>query len=68
MLFDEFGEEMWGGGGGKGRPKDEVCKVWCWGEIVGEVWLFLFVGSKKATRGCGAKWVDAFGEAVVVMK
>ena len=47
--------------------KEEVLKVYCWGEVVAEVWLTLFVGSKRGIKGAGVRWIDASGEAVVVM-
>jgi len=46
----------------------EVVKVFCWGEIVGEIWILLFVASGRRVKGVGARWVDAGGEAVVVMR
>ena len=46
----------------------EVVKIYCWGEVVGEIWLLLFIASKRKVKGVGAKWVDAGGVAVVGMK
>lgn len=48
--------------------EEEVAKIYCWGEVVGEVWLLLFLASDRRVIGAGAKWVDAGGEAVVVMR
>ncbi|MCJ1458688.1 hypothetical protein MMC28_009062 [Mycoblastus sanguinarius] len=45
----------------------EVAKIYCWGEVVGEVWLVLFLASDRKVKRVGARWVDAGGEAVVVM-
>ncbi|KAM0802418.1 hypothetical protein BDR22DRAFT_971460 [Usnea florida] len=42
----------------------EVIKIYCWGEVVGEVWLVLFIFSKRKIKHSGVKWVDASGEAV----
>ena len=50
------------------KGNKEVVKVFCWGEVVGEIWLALFIGSKRKIKGTGARWVDASGEAVVVMR
>lgn len=47
---------------------EEVAKIYCWGEVVGEVWLLLFLASDRKVIGAGAKWIDAGGEAVVVMR
>ena len=46
----------------------EVVKVYCWGEVVGEVWLLLFIGVGTKFKKIGARWVDAGGVAVVVME
>ena len=48
--------------------EEEVAKIYCWGEVVGEVWLLLFIASDRKVIGAGAKWVDAGGETVVVMQ
>ena len=55
-------------GGDEERRVEEVLKVYCWGEVVGEIWLLLFMASKREVKGVGARWVDAGGVAVVVMK
>ena len=59
-VVNEEGKEEGGG--------EEVAKIYCWGEVVGEVWLLLFLASDRKVIGAGAKWVDAGGEAVVVMR
>ena len=59
------------GGGERERERErerEVVRVYCWGEVVGEVWLALFIGSKRKIKGSGARWVDAGGVAVVCMR
>ena len=45
-----------------------MAKIYCWGEIVREVWLLLFIASHRKVIGAGAKWIDAAGEVVVVMQ
>lgn len=45
----------------------EVVKVYCWGEVVGEIWALLFMASGRKIKGIGAQWIDAGGVAVVVM-
>lgn len=50
------------------QQQGEVVKVYCWGEVVGHIWLMLFIGSERAIKGVGAKWVDAGGVAVVCMR
>jgi len=79
------GEEGVGDVGGVGMNgaeladmKDEpeaVLKVYCWGEVVGEVWNVIFLGTGKKVRGSGARWVgmrekekEAVPEVVVWMK
>lgn len=58
--------------------KDEqeaLLKVYCWGEVVGEIWNVIFLGTGKKVRGSGARWVgmrekekEAVPEVVVWMK
>lgn len=45
----------------------EVVKVYCWGEVVGEIWALLFMASGRKIKGIGAQWIDAGGVAVIVM-
>ncbi|MCJ1280530.1 hypothetical protein MMC21_008359 [Puttea exsequens] len=47
---------------------EEIARIYCWGEVVSEVWLVLWIASNRQIKGTGAKWMDARGEAVVVMK
>lgn len=56
-------DRQWGG-----LKEGEVVKVFCWGEVVGEIWILLFVASGRRVKGVGARWVDARGKAVVVMR
>lgn len=51
-----------------GKKREEVAKIYCWGEIVGEVWLILFIASGGEVKRVGTRWIDASGEAVVVLK
>lgn len=50
------------------QQQGEVVKIYCWGEVVGEVWMLLFIASKRDIKGVGARWVDAGGVPVVLMK
>lgn len=61
---DEGSEEN----GQTSNRKEEVLRVYCWGEVVAEVWLIMFVGGKRGIKGLGSKWIDAGGEAVVLME
>lgn len=54
--------------GHNGDDRCKVCKVYCWGEIVPEIWLLLFMASHRQIKGCGASWIDAGGESIVQMK
>ncbi|KAG7008908.1 hypothetical protein G7Y79_00004g014920 [Physcia stellaris] len=45
-----------------------VARIYCWGEVVGEVWNVLFLASRRRIQGTGACWVDAEGMVVVRMK
>lgn len=48
--------------------EEEVVKVYCWGEVVGEIWLLLWMASKRGVKGIGVRWVDAGGVVVVRME
>ncbi|KAK3659088.1 hypothetical protein LTR56_001525 [Elasticomyces elasticus] len=52
-----------GGGGGLG-----LVQVFCWGEVVREVYLMLYVASTSRVRKCGLRWVDGEGRVVVQMR
>ncbi|KAJ9669272.1 hypothetical protein H2201_000624 [Coniosporium apollinis] len=45
-----------------------VIRFWCWGEIVGHVWAFLVVASRRWVKWTGARWVAGRGEVVVEME
>ena len=43
-------------------------RVWCWGEVVREVWLALYLGGHRFMKGLGMSWIDGEGETVVEME
>lgn len=60
-------EEMaWMDGGNANDALTEL-RVYCWGEVVGHIYLLLHLVSERKIRGRGAKWIDGGGEAVIVM-
>jgi hypothetical protein len=42
-------------------------RIYCWGEIVSEVYLLLYLASSRRIRSAGACWFDGGGECVVTM-
>ncbi|KAG9678715.1 hypothetical protein KCU99_g1070, partial [Aureobasidium melanogenum] len=40
-------------------------KVFCWGEIVGHVWLLCYVASQARLKRVESQWIDADGEVVI---
>lgn len=40
-------------------------KVFCWGEVVGHVWLLCYVASQARLKRVESQWIDADGEIVV---
>lgn len=67
--------EEWRRERGEGAAEDEadreesvVARIYCWGEIVGELWNVIFLASYRRILGTGACWVDAEGKVVVRMK
>lgn len=43
-------------------------KVWCWGEVVRELWLSLLMASKRQTLRSGMAWYDCCGNLVIQMR
>lgn len=42
-------------------------RVYCWGEIVGHIYLLLYTASEGKVKGTGACWIDGQGETVITM-
>ena len=50
-------------------PKERLeLRIWCWGEVVREVWLALYLGGHRFMKGLGMTWVDSVGNTVIQMK
>lgn len=45
-----------------------IVKVYCWGEIVGEIWNVLFIAGHRQIKGIGVCWIDADDNVVIRMK
>ncbi|OBT84834.1 hypothetical protein VE02_07287 [Pseudogymnoascus sp. 03VT05] len=54
-------------GGHKTGSEGEQWRIYCWGEIVSEVYLLLYLASSRRIRSAGACWFDGGGECVVTM-
>ncbi|KAL9028169.1 MAG: hypothetical protein Q9196_003424 [Gyalolechia fulgens] len=50
----------------QGRAGGTV-KVYCWGEVVPEMYTVLVLATGRKVKRCGAQWIDAGGHAVVDM-
>ncbi|KAK2004622.1 hypothetical protein LX36DRAFT_649686 [Colletotrichum falcatum] len=49
------------------RAKDWTrLRVYCWGHIVGHVYLALYLASERALKKDAARWVDGAGEVVII--
>ncbi|KAL8926869.1 MAG: hypothetical protein Q9208_002678 [Pyrenodesmia sp. 3 TL-2023] len=55
------------GAGRAGRDDDGEVKVYCWGEIVAEVYIVLVLATNRQVNKRGAQWIDAAGNVVVQM-
>ncbi|MCJ1474363.1 hypothetical protein MMC13_003021 [Lambiella insularis] len=61
-------------GAGKGvvdeqQPlRDEILKVYCWGEVVGHIYIVLLMANNRKVKTMNVQWLDASGEVVVRMK
>ncbi|CAD0096982.1 unnamed protein product [Aureobasidium mustum] len=42
-----------------------IVRVFCWGEVVGHVWLLCYVASQARLKRVESQWIDADGEVVV---
>ena len=42
-------------------------KVYCWGEVVSEIYAMLYLATKRKIHGCGAIWLDSRETAVIRM-
>ena len=69
------GEDGWMGEMGDQEPVIESgdgpafgrVKVFCWGEVVSEIYVLLFLATNRRVKRCGAQWIDWYGQAVVVV-
>ncbi|KAI9701916.1 MAG: hypothetical protein M1836_001260 [Candelina mexicana] len=52
---------------GHGVKECSVVRVYCWGEIVGHVYLVIFLASNRKIKGAGARWIGSGGDVVVQM-
>ncbi|KAF2750970.1 hypothetical protein M011DRAFT_396387 [Sporormia fimetaria CBS 119925] len=50
-----------------GQASLGTVQLYCWGEIVGEMWLVLEACSKGRLRGFSSEWVDAEEKTVIKM-
>ncbi|KAI4124319.1 MAG: hypothetical protein LQ338_004860 [Usnochroma carphineum] len=62
----ELGGVRSDGDAGLGSGNARV-KVYCWGEVVAEVYALLVLATSRKVKRCGPQWIDAAGEVVVDM-
>lgn len=53
--------------GSEDGPAVGRVKVFCWGEVVLEIYALLFLATNRRVKKCGAQWIDSHGQAVVVV-
>ncbi|KAI9740324.1 MAG: hypothetical protein M1834_004903 [Cirrosporium novae-zelandiae] len=53
---------------GKDKTVHRVLNIYCWGEVVGHIWMVLWLASERKVRGLEARWVDGGGKTVVQMR
>ena len=53
--------------GSEDGPAVGRIKVFCWGEVVLEIYALLFLATNRKVKRCGAQWIDTNGDAVVVV-
>ena len=49
------------------EPDHSSLRVYCWGIVVGHIYLLLFMASESKIRGVGACWVGGDGEVIIKM-
>ena len=55
---------LWGENG----ERTGLIKIFCWGEVVGHVYLAMWVGSRRRVKGLGGVWKDGAGSVVIEME
>ena len=48
--------------------QDWLIRMWCWGEVIGHIYLFLWLLTATEIKGLSAIWIDADGEVIVRME
>jgi hypothetical protein len=67
-LGNYVGKNMAGWGVWCMRDEDHgEIRVYCWGVIVGHIYLLLYMASESKVKGTGACWISGDGEAIVKM-
>lgn len=61
MMGEEDGNEE----GGEAEHELGMVKVFCWGEVVGHIWLLCYVASQARLKRVESQWVDADRDVVV---
>jgi len=68
FLADYLGKGAAGWGTSCRRDRDfSSIRLYCWGCVVGHMYLVLYLMSKRRVLYTGASWVDGEGKPVVVM-
>lgn len=50
------------------RGEFRLLRVYCWGEVIGHLYILLYTASEGSIRKLGLQWVDSKGDVVVDMK
>jgi hypothetical protein len=68
-LGNFVGKNMAGWGVWCIRSEDHgTMRVYCWGIIVGHIYLLLYLASESKIKGVDAQWIGGDGQAVIKMK
>jgi hypothetical protein len=68
FLTDYLGKGAAGWGTLCRRDRDfSYLRLYCWGCVVGHMYLVLYLASKRKVLYTGTRWIGGDGEAVVVM-
>jgi hypothetical protein len=67
-LGNYIGKDLLGWGVWCARGENYgTLRVYCWGIIVGHIYLLLYMASEGKIKGKGARWIGGNGQAIIEM-
>lgn len=66
-VFEEGEDPSLAAGAGEAKLTAGRVKMYCWGEVVAEVYALVVLATHRQVNKWGAQWIDAAGNVVVQM-